>query len=399
MKKSTEAALCFGLGYVLLRTGIAIWRHPVGSAIVLTAFFIAYAFDAPSPWEALHSAIALATLYALVFIVGLACSGRGLAAFLWFVALMSGVNIIQAWIECTQNTCYYAEPHWYASTRSPDGHYVSNLGDFHWWFHHDGLLPQPAVLAAAAMVLILSILEEVFAPRQTNDVVETKPPSMRAEWFGVRGMWWHRQECRPPPTFDDVLRVAEVLSRINADLIERQFTVGADVAKTFMDRLVEEEQYGQIGPDGWHYPLTRKERLRRSREQRKTAAKSKILASIDGIGDAPDTVADLNKRIGELEQQGRALRARVKRLQFAGKTLIDQREEWKARALAAEATVAQLPDRAEFDGGMFNALRRLVAKELHPDLCTGGDLEKTLRAAFFKKLWPEIQRITERPRT
>jgi len=38
----------------------------------------------------------------------------------------------------------------------------------------------------------------------------------------------------------------------------------------------------------------------------------------------------------------------------------------------------------------------LVAKELHPDFCTGGDLEKLMRQECFKKLWPEIDRLAER---
>jgi len=38
----------------------------------------------------------------------------------------------------------------------------------------------------------------------------------------------------------------------------------------------------------------------------------------------------------------------------------------------------------------------LVAKELHPDFCTGGQLEKLMRQECFKKLWPEIERLAER---
>ena len=34
----------------------------------------------------------------------------------------------------------------------------------------------------------------------------------------------------------------------------------------------------------------------------------------------------------------------------------------------------------------FDVLRRLVAKELHPDFCNGGHLEKLVRQACFKKL-------------
>ena len=47
------------------------------------------------------------------------------------------------------------------------------------------------------------------------------------------------------------------------------------------------------------------------------------------------------------------------------------------------------------DYGRFDALRRLIAKELHPDFCTGGQLEKLLRQECFKRLGPEIERIAE----
>ena len=51
--------------------------------------------------------------------------------------------------------------------------------------------------------------------------------------------------------------------------------------------------------------------------------------------------------------------------------------------------------RSKGDDSRFDALRRLIAKELHPDFCTGGQLEKLLRQECFKRLWPEIERIAE----
>jgi hypothetical protein len=97
-------------------------------------------------------------------------------------------------------------------------------------------------------------------------------------------------------------------------------------------------------------------------------------------------------RIDELEREGHALRARIKRLQIAGKTVI---AKWKARALSAEELLESERDRHAGGQDRFDALRRLVAKELHPDFCTGGRLEKLMRQECFKKLWPEIERLTE----
>jgi hypothetical protein len=112
----------------------------------------------------------------------------------------------------------------------------------------------------------------------------------------------------------------------------------------------------------------------------------------------PASADELGRRIGELDQEAFVLKVRIKRIQNAGKTVIAQREEWRARALGAEQNVvdltAQSASRPATRDGRFDALRRL-AKELHPDFCDSGGFEKTLRAEFFKKLWPEIERLVE----
>jgi hypothetical protein len=105
MKKSTETALSVGIAYLLMKIGTGIWRHPKGSAVTFTALFVVYVLDGAPFWEAVHSARSLAAIYAIVFIIGLACTGRGFAAFLWFLALMFGLTLSQAWIECAQTTC------------------------------------------------------------------------------------------------------------------------------------------------------------------------------------------------------------------------------------------------------------------------------------------------------
>jgi hypothetical protein len=193
---------------------------------------------------------------------------------------------------------------------------------------------------------------------------------------------WRQKPQRPPPTYENVRLVADVLSRINVDLIERHFGVSPDIANEFMERLVAERRFGELNADGWHYPRLRKLRVRRSSTKLKATNKLKK--------------DDLALRVAELEQEGYALRARVKRLQDAGKTVIGQREQWKSRALVAkELLEAELSRRTKGDD-RFDALRRLIAKELHPDFCTGGQLEKLMRQECFKKLWPEIERLADR---
>ena len=203
---------------------------------------------------------------------------------------------------------------------------------------------------------------------------------------------WQWNQERAPPTYDDILHVALALSRINAQLIERQFAVSADAATAFMTRLVAEGHFDAMVIDGWHYPPARQERLRRSRAKRKLI---EVPTKVVDVGGQPASVADLGRRIQALEGEGRALRASVKRLQTAGKTVISQREEWKARALAAEQLVELERRHTTNVDERFDALRRLVAKELHPDFCTGGDLEKLVRSECFKRLWPEIERLAD----
>src|ERR1700693_5234237 len=98
---------------------------------------------------------------------------------------------------------------------------------------------------------------------------------------------WRRKPQLPPPTYEDVRLVAEALSRINADLIQRHFTVNADTAHQFMERLVAEKRFGDLQPDGWYYPPVRK--LRRHRPRRKQMAANK-----------PEPAEDLAGQIGEL---------------------------------------------------------------------------------------------------
>jgi hypothetical protein len=198
---------------------------------------------------------------------------------------------------------------------------------------------------------------------------------------------WRQQPPRPPPTYEDVRLVAEVLSRINADLIERHFALCPDTARQFMDRLVAERHFGDLQSDGWHYPPVRKLRVRRSRGKPKVADEPKV-----EMGTSPE---DSAQRIEELEREGFKLRAQIKRLQAAGKTVIAQREEWKARALAGEEFLESERDRHATGQNHFDALRRLIAKELHPDACDGGQLEKLIREEFFKRVWSRIEEIAE----
>ena len=193
---------------------------------------------------------------------------------------------------------------------------------------------------------------------------------------------WRRNQRRPPSSYEDVRLVAEVLSRLSADLIERHFGLSSDIAQQFMDRLVEERRFGDLQPDGWHYPPTRKLRLRRIRRKPTYADEFKIGESIP---DEPPSVEDLTQRVDELEGEAHTLRATVKRLQGAGRMVISQREQWKARALVAEELLDSERSRRSKGDDRFDALHRFVAKELHPDFCNGGAVEKLIRCGMLQE--------------
>ena len=86
-----------------------------------------------------------------------------------------------------------------------------------------------------------------------------------------------------------------------------------------MGRLVRERKFDQRQDDGWHYARVRK--LRRPRNRQMPQMTNEFEVDED-TADQPASVDDLAKRIRELEQEGVAQRATVRRLQDAGKTVI-----------------------------------------------------------------------------
>ena len=302
MNKRSQIALAFAAGYLLLKIGIAIYRHPVGAAVVFAILTVFSVIGGASSSDVVHATFSFAVILGFVFIIGLACEGRRVAALLWLIAMLICVAILRCLID-------------YVGTLAASG----NLTDYHWWFaHRRGWVPSPALIAFNLLMVAFAIIKDIFF------------------------------------------------------------------------RLNDQEREAEFGPDG-----------RSTEEQKYTATKAKREA-VDSFrpNSHPSVSADeLGKRVGELAGEVRALRASITRLQNAGKTVIGQREELKARARVAEQKVtdlsAQLANRRPTRDDRFDALRRLVARELHPDHCVGGDIEKTVRAEFFKRLWPEIERLSE----
>jgi hypothetical protein len=305
MNKRSQVALAFAAGYLILKMGVAIYRHPVGAVVVFAILTVFSVIGGASASDVVHAIFSFAVIIGLVFIVGLACDGRWVAAFLWSIALLIGVAILRGLTD-------------YLAAIAASGY----LTDYHWWFARPrGWLPSPALIAFYLLAVAIAIIkDDISRPRPDNQKRET------------------------------------------ASGPDRRFT--------------EEQKY--TAPE----------------------AKREAVGNFEPNTDPPVSVDELGKRVAELEGEVRALKASVSRLQNAGKTVIAQRQQWKARALVAEQKLtdltAQLTNRRPPRDDRFEVLRRLVARELHPDHCMGGDIEKAVRAEFFKRLWPEIERLVER---
>lgn len=82
--------------------------------------------------------------------------------------------------------------------------------------------------------------------------------------------------------------------------------------------------------------------------------------------------------------------------QLAGtcENLIHERDFWRVKAERAGAN-KDPQDQAAREDKRIEALRRLLARELHPDMAKPSTEEAALRTKLFKQLWPEIDRIAK----
>jgi hypothetical protein len=109
----------------------------------------------------------------------------------------------------------------------------------------------------------------------------------------------------------------------------------------------------------------------------------------DIISGAADLVS-ARRAIAQLGEQ-------IVQLRMTSKTVGDQREKWKLRALLAEEKLSKL-NATDADPGdqRYGILRRFLAKRFHPDHASGTGMEKLTRGEIFKEIWGEVGRIEGR---
>jgi hypothetical protein len=90
---------------------------------------------------------------------------------------------------------------------------------------------------------------------------------------------------------------------------------------------------------------------------------------------------------------------RNQKLRSVLRTIDEQREGWKRRALMAEAKLVEAGANFSDNGGQkvsdlrYAALKRYLAKRFHPDYAPGHGIEKIVRNEIFKEIWSEIDRL------
>jgi hypothetical protein len=215
----------------------------------------------------------------------------------------------------------------------------------------------------------------------------------------------------PTPSYADAVRYVRRQSRINASTLSDGLGVRWGVALDYLERMERAGVVGAIDDDGW-WPVARIEGPPVARKNG-TSAKSNMLRRGRPTG-AHDTeppalpppasaasAHDQQQLLDKLREAARVLmaeRENMQKLRDACRLLIAEREAWKRRALAAEARM--LTEEAdEMDRQRFDALRRVLARELHPDYAPANLGDVSLREALFKSIWPKVEQIERKGRT
>jgi hypothetical protein len=153
INKRSQVALAFAAGYLLLKMGIAIYRHPVGAVVIFAILTVFSVIGGASASDVVHATFSFAVIVGLIFIIGLACKGRRVAALLWFIALLIGVAILRG---LTDDLAAIAA--------------IGYLTDYHWWFaRRHAWLPSPALIAFYLLLVAVAIIKEKFSPPRPDD--------------------------------------------------------------------------------------------------------------------------------------------------------------------------------------------------------------------------------------
>lgn len=216
----------------------------------------------------------------------------------------------------------------------------------------------------------------------------------------------------PIPSYADAVRYVRRQPRINTSTLADGLAIRWSLALDFLERMERSGVVGAIQDDGW-WPVARSKDPPIARKpdtsdkgtqlRRGSPPKAGSPTEPDALAPPPKTAADNDqqKLTDKLREAARVLmaeRENMQKLRDACRLLIAEREAWKRRALAAEARM--LTEEAdEMDRQRFDALRRVLARELHPDYAPADRGDISLREALFKSIWPKVEQIERKGRS
>jgi hypothetical protein len=224
--------------------------------------------------------------------------------------------------------------------------------------------------------------------------------------------WWKM----PIPSYADAVRFVRRQPRINTSTLADSLGVRWRLALDYLERMERAGVVGAIEDDGW-WPVVRSQGVPVARKPAGQAAQKEAAlrradpsaATLAHEAPEPTPAAALARKneddqkllMDKLRDAARVLmneREHMQKLRDACRLLIAEREAWKRRALAAEARM--LTEEAdEMDRQRFDALRRVLARELHPDYAPPDRGDLSLREALFKSIWPKVEQIERKGRT
>jgi hypothetical protein len=165
-------------------------------------------------------------------------------------------------------------------------------------------------------------------------------------------------------TFEDAQGFARGQARLTARMLIEVLGANPVAAESFLRRLEDEGLIGPAEPNGEHRVLD-------GRTTRRSWS-----------GAAGAAGSNRGTRLAELEAEIARLRLQ------AGESA-----EWRQRALNAEARLAAGAASGGGHSGRIAALRRMLAKELHPDAALVEGPDRAVHAEIFKTLWPRIEAL------
>lgn len=218
----------------------------------------------------------------------------------------------------------------------------------------------------------------------------------------------------PIPSYADAVRHVMRQPRINTSTLADGLGIRWSLALDYLERMERAGVVGMIDDDGW-WPVIRGQAppVARKSAAAKGATARRVSVTTSGPTDppalpplapplAPQPAHEQDHKLlmEKLREAARVLlaeRENMQKLRDACRLLIAEREAWKRRALAAEARM--LTEEAdEMDRQRFDALRRVLARELHPDYAPPDRGDMSLREALFKSIWPKVEQIERKGR-